>query len=251
MYELDMFVVRHGETPYAQGNQPRALDDAFDLTPNGEIRTRQSTLALLPFLNRQRAVQILSSPAGRTLHTAKVIREALEAHAVQIRGIESRSELREGENFTWRIFTPLVEGGRVDWEGTVFTVDPRESNPTSQDASEYFFRDSAHCIPRIVKARWPRSFVEQLERFERCGSVTRRMFGFLHALCQLPWEDQVVLVTHEALTCAVVAAFTRERKVGLARSEFMQLRLEAGALIVQHVAGVTRGERIDVLKLTV
>lgn len=252
MNQLDIVVFRHGETLYLQGDHPRALEDACDLTIDGEIGTRLSVIKLiqLRLFDPSRAIQIYSSPTGRTLHTAKLIREWLENFAFRVVCIESRRELREGGGFSWQIFTPLVMGGEVRRDGMVFKVDKQQTNPEDYDFAEYFFRDAAHCIPESAKAQWPMGFVQALERFERYNAIARRTFDFLKSLARQSPASQIILVTHEALTCALVRAFTREWKLSLSRSEFMHLRMEDEGLFVERVGSITEGERVDVLQLT-
>src|SRR3989344_2674309 len=110
-------IFRHGAANYSQGET--TLEDAFDLNAEGirNVRSRADEFSQYIGLS---PVIIHSSPMGRTLHTAKIIRERLQCAGFVVRPITIDSDLTEVRGFEWNLFKPLVVGGRVDYAGNTF-----------------------------------------------------------------------------------------------------------------------------------
>ncbi|MBU1032688.1 MAG: histidine phosphatase family protein [Patescibacteria group bacterium] len=249
MGDLKVFVFRHGDTEYRQGDNLHSVATANDLTPVGVRTTQVSAMKLLPLLDRGKGVQIHSAPSGRTLHTAKIISDTLRDDGFFVSPISPEYSLREVEGFSWRLFIPLVHGGEVQYAGHVFSVNKQETNPNGLDHIMYFMEDKAREIPDYVKKKWPPVYVQFLDKLETYRHANKRMIVFLRSLFEHQQGRQIIVVTHGALANSMCSMFTTWNKCELERSEFLHLQSEGDGLFVKRVVDITEGERVNVLKL--
>ncbi len=69
-----ILLMRHGHTEYRQGNTPVPVEDACDLTPRGMAEVSRSSLEIAEVLKDAEDVRIYTSPLGRAIHTAKILK---------------------------------------------------------------------------------------------------------------------------------------------------------------------------------
>ncbi len=261
---------RHGQSRYVQGNHLQTLASACDLcakqvsdqeTPEqlavakqeaiDEVRASVTRLALT--LSSTSPVHIISSPVGRTLHTSKVIKEALREYGFNVFTIETDELLGEVAGFSWALFEPLMNGGTVsyieDGQEKKFEIDKSDTNPYNSSYPDYFIRDSVHRISESVKATWPEVYRTQVEGFEKFRDVTNR---FLVRIRQLAYLHDVpnahlILVTHDCGAMHLASQFTTGKQKGLVPGTYISIdRRTVGRgeakLVVTRVGDITEGD---------
>lgn len=239
---LRVNIFRHGKAKYGQKEVP--IEQAEDLTEEGieEVRTNAEELAEL--IQPDEEVEIWSSPMGRTLHTAKIIAEALEQKGVRLRkkggaketGVKIFERLSEVKNFSWNLFCPLVAGGEIEFGGKKFFVDKNSTNPNNLGFPEYFIKDGIKDIAPETKIRLPEEYVREIEGFEKFIDVTKRIMKPLSRLKKL--EDKsyrVIIVTHDALTGFIANVFSSGAHGGLNPGEFINLERRDDKLVATRV----------------
>jgi broad specificity phosphatase PhoE len=236
-------LMRHGETNYTQP-EITSLDEANDLTLEGEAAVRKYAEELADLIQPDEEVAIWSSPMGRTLHTAKIVAEVLEARGIMLRkkgtasaqGIEVFNSLQEVQNFRWEKFIPLVNGGPMQVGEITFEIDPAKTNPKGLKPEQYFYEDEIKNIPSTVKDEWPPEYVAEIEAFESSVDATKRILHPL-SLLQLAKDKpyRVIIVTHDALTSFMANALTDGEKFGVERGEFLNLDLRGEDIIASRV----------------
>ncbi len=106
-------LMRHGYTDYTQGNVPVAIEDANDLNAKGIEAVNCSSREIAEILQDSERVTIYTSPMGRAIHTAKILKQHLESQIPEIRLI-CALELQEVHNFSWDLFYESVLSAGVE-----------------------------------------------------------------------------------------------------------------------------------------
>jgi broad specificity phosphatase PhoE len=245
---LRVDILRHGKTNYGQQEVP--MEQANDLTSEGIEKVKISAKELADLVGREEEVEIWSSPMGRTLHTAKIVAEVLEQNGVKLRrkgdardsGIKVFPQLGEVKNFSWSLFSPLVFGGDVEFNGHKFTIDKEKTNPKGLHYLEYFADDVIKSLPSEVTNQWPEGYVKAIEGFEKFASVTKRIMVPLSRLKKL--EDKsyrVIIVTHDGLAGFIANIFANSKQGSLNPGEFINLERRDGKLVATRVGDVQEG----------
>jgi broad specificity phosphatase PhoE len=266
--EQKVLIFRHGATRYWQGNEPVDYEKAYDLAQGtdqlgetvydrraciaeAEQAVRGAALRALDFIDPGAFFEILSSPTGRCLHTARVVLGQISDHFASLATATftpiSEPGLTEVEGFQWKLFTPLARGGEITHGGETFSIDRAESNPEGLSPGDYFFGDRLHALGERVTSKWPSVYVQAIKQFERASSVRGRMKSVLRTLN--PFR-QSFLFTHDALTGFMVRAFTQGTSTELPRGGFLVLERRGTGLHVINVCGNAEGDdSVDVLGL--
>lgn len=194
----DNIWVRHGKSPYGQGKT--SIERADDLTPAG-IRIVKNEAKKIAGLIKKGAI-IFSSPYGRTLHSAKIIKAVLFKYGLGAI-IIIEEDLRELNNFSWKLFQPLVEGGEVNFNGKNFLIDAAETNPNGLKYPDYIIKDEISQIPMKTMLFWPLGYIKKILSFESYYSVVARRDNFLSCLPEKlkihGRKYPAIIVTHDAL----------------------------------------------------
>ncbi len=189
-------IFRHGESFYRQ--EETSLELADDLTERGIEEVIESGNHLANSMNLEGArIKISSSPFGRTLHTAKVLRQTLLEKGFKSAEIKINPELGEVENFDWEFYNLMVQGGKFQEEGDFF-IDPSITNPKHYGTVAYFRKDQIHALSQEVRKNLPREVLERIDSVESYGSAVRRLHNVINGLDEA--FDLHILSTHEALT---------------------------------------------------
>jgi broad specificity phosphatase PhoE len=237
-------VVRHGETKYEKGDEQVSVEEAEDLTEEGEKQMKETALSLADQIDDSEAVRVWSSPTARTLHSAKIISDVLRKEGKNIEvepggneyGVRPFEQFGEVENLDFELFEPLITGGTVEFAGRTFSIDKNETNPKNLDYPEYFIKDAAHEIPDEVKNDWPKAYVNQIESFEKFNEVTNRIIRNLERASKAEDKDyRIIIVTHDALTMFLADTFTGGEKQNLDKSEFISLTRKEDGLYTEEV----------------
>ncbi len=237
-------IFRHGLANYSQ--RETRLDEARDLTLEGIEKVRIRTAEFLQYIGLSPVI-IRSSPMGRTLHTSKLIRSCLQEGGVRVYPIEIDSELTEVHGFEWNLFNPLVVGGRVDYAGRSFEIDPNKTNPSHLTHSVYFMKDACHDLDGEVLAGLPSAYIEAIARFERFGSVKARSGQFLRRVCGEETEATIIGVTHDALICPIISAYSGGKVLSLNPGDYIHLLHQKEGLIAKRTPGLAEGAKVDIL----
>ncbi len=253
-------LVRHGLTPYNQGNV--SAEDANDLTEegiDGVIAEAERLISTLydhegnPLIKR---VRFFSSPKGRALHTANLIKGVFEEKNQQVSdqqqikilerngdgGIRITELLDEVRNFDWGLFSKLVSGGKIqlDKEGPEITIEKAQSNPNDLPLGPYFLQDAAfkdslsepEALKRISETE---SYQEVRQRGVRLLSKMLRLIGFIDH--KIGPKTLIILVTHDGLLSELTNLATAGSKFECQKGSYLSLFVEDEKLFVQYQDG--------------
>lgn len=251
---------RHGQSGYTQGSDPVPLEIACDLCAkplfedeNLESRraraiaeVQRSARSLAPTLSPAVPVTIISSPAGRTLHTSKIIRDTLTELGFRVSAIEPDPSIGEVHNYSFELLEPLITGGRfvhqTGSESYDFVIEKAVSNPGDLVYPDYFSSDALHQIPPEAMRDWPEGFVRRIRAFETFAAIKRRALACIRALAHRE-DGHFIVVSHEAVALYFVDRYTRGRQKGLTPGTFISIdRTADGRLVVTRVGDITDGD---------
>lgn len=267
--DLKVDIVRHGPSTY---RQPEWTDvkTADDLNTIGryvdgakteeEISQgkkeaveiiRKTAEEIAAEIEPDEEVVIWSSPTGRTLETARIISEVLQGKGIELRskgtskeyGIKTFEKLGEVKNFSWPLFEPLMNGGEVEFDGNKFKIDKTLSNPENIGYPDYFTSDAIKNISDEAKAKWPKNYVDEIEKFESFAEVNKRMIDTLSRLKKVGDKKyRVIIVTHDALTGGIVKTFTHDKLSGINPGQLISLERKENKLVATRVGDITEGD---------
>jgi broad specificity phosphatase PhoE len=274
--ELKVNIVRHGPSTYRQPewDNVKTADDlnAIGQYVDGEKSDeeiaegkkeaieiiKKTADKIAAEIEPDEEIVIWSSPTGRTLETARIISEALQEKGIKIRkkgsleesGIKTFKKLGEVKNFSWPLFEPLMNGGEIEHNGTKCTIDKSLSNPDGLGYPDYFTSDAIKNIPQEVKDKWPKDYVEEIEKFESFSEANKRMIDTLSRLKKVGDKKyRVIIVTHDALTGGVVKTFTHDEFSGINPGQLISIERKEDKLVAKRVGDITEGDsEKDVIK---
>ncbi len=227
MKSLDIGIFRHGSSRYQQ--RIISLEEAHDLIEEEIPTISEKAEEFRHFLHSK--VTIYSSLYGRALHTSKVIKEALDDFCYDEIQIFPEPLLNEVSNFDWKLFSPLVYGGTVNYQSEKIMVDAGKTNPRRLTAQEYFFRDCCHEFSPECVSALPKSYRNALESMERCSDVSKRMETFLYALeSPIP----VIAVTHEALVYNLLHRASDGKRHSLSPGHFLHVEKDTSGIYLHE-----------------
>ncbi len=266
--ELKVDIIRHGPSTY---RQPKWTDvkTADDLNTIGRFVDGAKTEEEIS-QGKKEAVEIIkktaeeianeiepgeevviwSSPTGRTLETARIISEVLREKGIELRskgtseeyGIKIFEKLGEVKNFSWPLFEPLMNGGEVEFNENKFKIDKTLSNPDNIGHPDYFTSDAIKNISNEAKTKWPKDYVNEIEKFESFAEVNKRMIDMLSRLKKVGDKKyRVIIVTHDALTGGIVKTFTHDKLSGINPGQRISLERKEDKLVVTRVGDITEG----------
>lgn len=209
------------------------------------IEVRVSALRLANTLKLSVPVTIISSPVGRTLHTAKIISEVLVKEGFTVNPIQTEKELGEVKGFSWPLFEPLMNGGTVTYhdgnQKKTFEIDKTETNPFNHGYPHYFVDDDAHRIPASVKSKWPETYRHMVEQFEKFSSVTDRFVGYMEKVAKNE-TGHFILVTHDCGAMYLALHYTDRRQMGLEPGSYISIVRRNEHLLVTRAGNITDGD---------
>src|SRR3989344_3428990 len=227
---MDVYIFRHAASNYRQGMVN--LVEANDLTLDGIIDTTNSAADLAKRLEKLSKgallpVQLSSSPFGRCLHSSKIIDETLTNAGFLAHPIKISNNLGEVGNFEWYLFNALVKGGKIEYEGETFDVNPDLTNPQNLKITRYFRTDSAHKLAWNARQSLPKSCLDRVDTFERYHSVVKRLSSELETILSFDAQIQVIC-THEGLTGEFIEQISKSQDAYLNMGMYFGARNEGG-----------------------
>ncbi len=267
--ELKVNIVRHGPSSYRQPewNDVKTADDLntigryVDGQKTGEEILKGKIEAteiiektaekIAAEVESDEEVAIWSSPTGRTLETARIISEVLQEKGIKLRtkkasdeyGIKTFEKLGEVKNFSWPLFEPLMNGGEIEYGEVKFKIEKSLSNPNNLGYPDYFTSDAIKNIPDEVKAMWPKSYVDEIEKFESFAEVNKRMIDTLSHLKKVGDKKyRVIIVTHDALTGGIVKTFTHDKFAGIDPGQLISIERKDDKLVATRVGNISEGD---------
>lgn len=242
--DLSVYIFRHGESQY---NQPYSLniDEANDLTYNG-AEIVKNNIKTIDFTYKD-SVRIWSSPLGRTLHSAKIIKRDLEERCVSCGRVEPSYEIGEVENFSWTLFYPLVNGGEINFNNNRFFVDKTQSNPDNLDWINFFMKNEAH--NRVGFLSIPEDYKNKIKSFERFEDVTKRMLDFLeNSKNKLMNKTKGIFVTHSGLISFFADVYSEGKIKEIQPGDYINLIMNEKRVYVNNINGLKKGKYIDIIE---
>jgi len=207
---MKIVVMRHGLTDYKQ-NYPVSIEDADDLQARGIPKIKSSALKMNGCFNHQ--PNIVSSPYGRTIHTAKIVADVL---TIPHHYIVLNHELEEVRNFDFELLRVLTQGGIYRFKDESITINSRYTNPNYLPHTTYFNSDLTRQLPVSAKKRLPQELVEKIERMETCTEACQRLENVLQTL-----DKDSLVVTHQGLTQRLLEKMGYTHKQYVDRGEFI------------------------------
>lgn len=238
-------IVRHGKARYKQDRV--RIEEANDLLGEGVQAVSASAELLVPVLRTETQVSIWSSPFGRTLHTAKTMRQVLLRSGISTH-VETRESLCELRNFSWPFLIALVEGGFVDILGESLLVNHSATNTRGLNRYEYLRLNAIREIPQNVVQSWPERIQDLVRNLESFKSATGRMMQVLKDISQFRLARHTILVTHEALTSFIMMTITNNRVLGLDPGSYIILEQQGDDFIPVYIQGIEVFDRTPVIR---
>jgi broad specificity phosphatase PhoE len=272
--DYKIYVVRHGESFRSQAKCK--LEEANDLTEEGMSSARKVAV-LIATEGYYRNLRVMSSPYGRTLHTAKIIVGSLNmiselndqgypnaseellgllektaaTESVSSVTIEPTDRLEKARGFQWELVKPLIMGGVIEFGGRTLSVDPSLTNPYGHDYHTYLVHDELKKIPGTVKRLWPREYVDFLEGVETFESLSHRMIEMLGDIDRK--NDPLcshLLSTHGALMGFLSFAYSRQYREEIKPGEVVTLEKRGKHLLVTGAGALAHanGRYVDIFE---
>lgn len=245
--KMQIGLFRHGKSAYVQ--REVKIEDAYDLLPEGAAAIIKSANEFSHFLSDTRAVEIYSSPFGRTLYSAQLAMEVFRSKGIHVNSANAEKDLEELRNFNWKLFEPLVNGGKLNYNGETLTFDAKKTNPKNLTPQQYIMEDAAQEIADRLRGKYPYSYLEELSVIEPFSSVRERMKRFLGKLAEDDSEKDAAIFTHEALVYDIMSKFTNKRSHALAPGGYIHLEKNSREIYVRSAGNITEGDtKINILK---
>ena len=264
---LTVHVVRHGPAKYEQEawQDPHTADDlnahmresplknAEELREGKEAaveRVRKTAEEIAATINPEEEVVIWSSPFGRTLETARIIRDVFEEHglALRERGAHSNEKIQvfdqfgDIRNFEYDQFVTLADGGTLTIDGETVVIDQKETNPEKLGYTEYYSSGAVHDIPEHVKATWPAKLRESIEGMERFEEISERVISKLKNVSQTSDKDyRLVIVSHGSAADQLIRTYKPDALTGLDPAEYVTVRRSGDKMVVSHAGALPEG----------
>jgi len=198
-------IYRHGEAYYQQGIT--ILDEASDLTTRGKETIHRNGHETFVQNDRLRRIQIFSSPYGRALETAKIIRQEFKDNNLPI---YPRRCLQEQINFSYSTINILCKGGVWKDENGVHLIDPTLTNPLNLNQTEYNLSEALKIDPENW-LKLPTTLTDRLRSMETSEKIQARIIRFIKSLSQkMTSTDLSIVVTHDALIALFLATAKSE-----------------------------------------
>ena len=212
---MKAFVLRHGLTNYAQGNAPVTLDEANDILDNSKPIIRGSALDAYERCDGK-TIDILSSPTGRALATAKEAYNILTIAGAKPQQITITHDLGEVRGLEYQVIVGLVEGKPIQFGDDIYEMDKAITNPQNLDHILFFRQDAMH-VPGYGR-KLPAQLQKMIADMETSKSTDQRLEKVLNSLTR-----DSLLVTHEGLSGARVVEYTGEPAFFLDRGYILEL----------------------------
>ncbi len=259
-FHVDIF--RHGKAKYLQDQVP--IEEADDLTPEGEVTARQNAEKLADLISSDEEVAIWASPTGRTLKTAKIVAEVLRERGIRLRptglagedgerevgtGIKVFQELADIKNFSRELFLPVVDGGEVSFAGHRFAIDKAKTNPRNLGYAQYWIDEEFKKLPAEVRNGLPEEFVAEIDKIEEFYKTTERIIKPLARLNHLQDKAyRIIIVTHGAMGTFIARVFADGETIDLQPGEFIDLERRDNKFVATRVGSRIEGNDADVIE---
>jgi len=244
-------IYRHGEATYRQ--EIVSLTEAHDLTEKGRKTVRlnaRKTASENSGISTK--VPIYSSPLGRTLETAKIIRDELLQNGVKTENegdqpLFIRRCLQEQINFSYSVMNLLSSGGIWGGKSGSFKVDPKKTNPSMLSSADYILNDALN----MSSSAWnelPSDLQRKILSMESGDRIQRRIVRFINSLGKTRTSTELsVVVTHDALIALLLSA-AKSEVTKINPGEKVLIEIENNQLNFVSIAGI-RPREIPTLKL--
>lgn len=258
---LRIDAMRHGETEYRQGIV--SIDEANDLTPEGGEEVTRSANKLADVILQELdefpdlSVEIGSSPYARALYSAEITRDIFRGKRIPLRedgkyfagGVQVIDELGMfRRSVDWKLLSPLIKGGKVNFNGETFDVDNRRTNPNSFGVFDYLFKDGIGSIPNDVRAELPADYLQVIDGIEKTFDCTQRFMSCISGYAEVRGPRHVVLTTHSELLYYPANVFSRGEVNLVDSGAFVSFERRDGKLVVTGVGDLTEGrDDVDII----
>lgn len=204
--------MRHGDARYCQ--QKVSIEDASDLLPEGRIRISRAIDTYAELIGPGTSVRLVASPYGRTIESAKIAADLLNARGCPCSPIEIEPEAEELRNYDDEVLRLLVQGGRYEQHGERVELDAARTNPAGLEYSAYFVQAAYRRLPHEVISGFPPDFRRRLWSFETFQQAAERILCLLKRLFENESAYTTVLVlTHGGCVSFPITEYTSGRRL--------------------------------------
>lgn len=217
---------------------------------------------------------MLSSPYGRTLHTAKIIadtisginasrkstsrlpgheRVGIENDLAETRFeystlIERSEELTKSKGFNIDYILPLIHGGVLNFGGDNIQVDPNETNPEGYDYNTYMVKDRIKRVAENMKSVFPSNYIQYLMSVETFESVTSRMLKVLEGIAtKNRTPEAVIVVTHGSLLGFLSYVYSKQFTEEIKPGGIIALEIKNGKTTITKASKLLKVAKHDIL----
>lgn len=217
-------LIRHGDAQYKNTSPHYGFDAPNDLREDGIAKLQAQAKAFAESIDPTDIVTVWSSPIPRSIETANVFKEALEARGIAIRKEAIFDALEEVRSFRWEYLKNLVDGGEITVDGVAHPIDKSITNPKGLTYGQYFFESGWLNVPQ-----------EYIESLGACGqtiraiesyeSVVGRITRTLDKLANKEIADNhhILMFTHQCNTDFVIQHLNEYAKGGIATGTHVTL----------------------------
>ncbi len=216
---MNIAILRHGLTDYRQ-RYCVTIEEADDLRLEAIPIIKNSAKEIGDYIGLK--PQIISSPYGRTVHTAKIAAEILD---VPNREVVLVPELEDAHGLDFDLLLAFAEGGVYKLNGENITIDSRDTNPNKLSYVAYFNSDLTRNIPVSAKHKLPVELIEKMERLETCTEACFRLENVLKKI-----DRNSLVVTHQGLTQRLLEKMGYSHEEYLDRGQFIIVDANKGVL---------------------
>jgi broad specificity phosphatase PhoE len=240
-------IFRHGKSTYNQ--RVTSIAEAFDLFPEGIETIERNVVEFSKSLSKKTPVAIYSSPYGRTIHSARLAMAQLGCRGFNLDSMKLDKDLAEVHAFDWRLFSPLVKGGELDYEGQTLKFDAAKTNPEGLSFQQYLMRDKAQDVAQEFRWEFPESYFRAISGIERFSNIRDRMEGFLRKSTAENPDKNIMAFTHEALVYDMLDKFTEGQSQSLHPGNYVHLERKRDGFYVKRAGDLKEGNsEVDILE---
>lgn len=221
-------LIRHGDAKYANTQPHYDFEAPKDLREDGIAKLQAQAKAFADSIDPSDIVTVWSSPIPRSIETANVFKEALDARGIPVRKELIFDALEEVRSFKWEYLKNLVDGGEITIDGVAYPIDKSITNPKGLTYGQYFFESGWLQVPQdYVDQLGPcGKTIRAIEPYESVvGRITRTLDKLAKA--QLGDKHHVLMFTHQCNTDFVIQHLNEYAKGGIATGTHVTLEKRA------------------------
>jgi hypothetical protein len=235
---------------YARKSSGMSDDELVEGREKVVDKVRAKAREIASSIKKTKKIVIWSSPAERTLDTARIIRDELQNLGFNFKDINDETNIKIFErfedirSFNYEYFVKLADGGTLVVDGKEIFLDKKVTNPRSLNYAEYYLNEEYKNIPTEYLKYMPQVISDFIKVVEAPFSVKKRIYDSLKKLFKVSKDIHLIIVTHGALTDDLVKSYNPNILETLPVSEFVNLEKVGDKMLVSFVSAFPEQQKI-------